>query len=138
MATGSQSDLMKQVVEAYGEGAGDVEIARILGITINRFHDLCEENDQFAELVERGRTMAQAWWYEQGRKGLFADKFSASLYAFNMKNRFGWADKVEMGDKSTDGPVNLDQATAELKATLRRIAKKNPEMLRDLNGDTDD
>jgi hypothetical protein len=136
--TSNQTDLMKRVVEAYSEGAGDVEIARLLGITRRRFDELCAENESFAELVERGRTLAEAWWYEMARKGLFMEKFNSTLLAFNMKNRYGWADKVEMGEKNSEGPLNQDQLRSELQSALRKIGKKHPELLRQLEENKDD
>ena len=78
---------IEQVVELYTNGGSDVEVAALLQLPLAKFYELSEENPSFAQVVERGRTLAQAWWYKQGRLGLFADKFSAATYNFNMKNR---------------------------------------------------
>lgn len=121
-----------ELLELYAEGASDIEIARALGITAARFYNLIEEVPSFANFVERGRTLAQAWWYSAGRKNLFTKEFNTTLYNFNMKNRFGWADKVETGEKS-DKPIDQQQAKAALVQALRELGKKNPELLSGAN-----
>jgi hypothetical protein len=133
MATGSNAPNWQALLDAYGEGAADVEIARLLKITINRFYQLIEETPAFAEFVERGRTLAQAWWYEKGRTCLWDKNFNTALWNFNMKNRYGWADKVDTSDKTDSDPVNLDQAKAQLATALKQLGKKNPELLSGAN-----
>lgn len=121
------------LLEAYGEGASDVEIARLLKITMARFYELMEEHPAFADFVERGRTLAQAWWYEKGRTSLWDKSFNTALWNFQMKNRFGWADKVDTSDTTDKDPANLDQAKGQLQQALKRLAKKSPELLSGAN-----
>ena len=131
--TTSKTPDWQQLLSLYGEGAADVEIARALGITIERFYQLSEESDAFKNFAEKGRTLSQAWWYEQGRTGLFREKFNGALWNFNMKNRYGWADKVDTNDTTDKDPVNLDQAKAQASATIKILAKKNPELFSGAN-----
>ncbi len=123
----------QKLLAMYEQGASDVEIAKALKITIAKFYKLCEEVPEFAEFVERGRTLSQAWWYEVGRTSLFTKEFNVSLYNFNMKNRHGWADKVDTNDTTNKEPVNLDQAKGKLQALLGQLAKKHPELLSGAN-----
>lgn len=122
-----------QLSAAYQEGASDVEIARLLGITISRFHEAYEKNDAFAQFVDSGRTLQTAWWYEQGRKNLWNKNFNTALYNFNMKNRFGWADKVEASDTTDREPQNLDQLRAQVGIALKALSKSSPELLSGVN-----
>ena len=134
MATADTSQPNWQaLVEEYAVGASDVEIARLLKITINRFYQLIQENTAFAEFVERGRTLSRAWWESQARKNLWNKEFNTALWNFNMKNRYGWADKVESNDTTNKDPVNLDEAKSELVQALARLSKKNPELLKGAN-----
>ena len=121
-----------EIAEAYAEGAADVEIAKMLNLTIADFYQLEQERPAFAKFVEKGRTMSQAWWYERARKGLFSKEFNTSLWNFNMKNRYGWADKTDISD-SNSTPVSLDEAKAQLNQALARIAKTSPELLSGAN-----
>ena len=121
------------LLDSYAEGASDVEIARKLKLTIRRFYQLCEESPAFNDFADKGRTLAQAWWYEKGRTALFDKTFNTALWNFNMKNRYGWADKVESSDTTDKDPVNLDEAKAQLASALRSLGKKNPELLSGVN-----
>lgn len=121
------------VKEAYAQGAADVEIARLLGITLGRFYSLYEANPSFSEFVDSGRTLSQAWWYEQSRKGLWNRSFNTSLFNFVMKNRFGWADKVESADTTDKDPANLDQIKAQVSGAMAKLAATNPELFSGVN-----
>jgi hypothetical protein len=123
----------KAIADEYATGAADVEIAKLLDITINDFYRLEQEQPAFAKFLDKGRTMSQAWWYEKARKGLFTKEFNTALWNFNMKNRFGWADKTDIQDTTNKDPVNLDQAKSQLQAALKRVSQSSPEILSGLN-----
>ena len=127
------SNKLEEAKNAYLSGAGDVEVAKILDITIGRFYQMCEEMPEFNKFVEQGRTLAQAWWYEKARTNLWNKDFNTALWNFNMKNRFGWADKVDTADKTNSEPVDLDKAKGQLAATLKRLSRTNPELLSGIN-----
>lgn len=129
---------IQRVIDLYREGGSDVEVADLLNLSLKKFYELIDENDKFAEVVERGRTFAQAWWYRMGRQGLFMEKFNGSVYNFNMKNRYGWADKVETGDKAASMVVNADEAHDQLRKALSSLAKKNPDLLKQAIGEGND
>lgn len=129
----SNSPDWKALLELYGEGASDVEIARALDITTARFFYLCQEVPAFADFAEKGRTLSQAWWVEQARKNLWKKDFNVALWNFNMKNRYGWADKTEMSDTTDKTPVNKDQLEAQLATALKSLGKKNPELISGAN-----
>lgn len=119
----------QQIKAIYEEGGGDPEVARALNITMKKFYELVEDVEAFAEFVELGRTMSMAWWYEKGRTGLFADKFNSALYNFNMKNRFGWADKTDISSSDKGVPASDDQLKSQFIQAVKRLAQKNPELL---------
>jgi hypothetical protein len=121
------------LIEEYEQGASDVEIARLLKITIVRFYQLIEESEAFAEFVERGRTVSRAWWESNGRKNLWNKEFNTALWNFNMKNRYGWADKVDTNDTTDKTPVDRDQAVSQLHQALKQLSKKNPELVSGIN-----
>jgi len=80
-----------------------------------------------------GRTISESWWMEKGRKNLWNKDFNTGLYNFQMKNRFGWADKVDTGEKNNSEPMNVDAARAELGKTLAKLSKSHPELLSSAN-----
>lgn len=132
MTTQNKTD-WKGAAALYEEGGSDVEVAKHLGLTEAAFYSLVEENPAFATFVEKGRTMAKAWWYEQGRRGIWSKDLNSSLFNFSMKNRYGWADKIDTNDTTEKDPVNLDQVQGQLHTALKQISKKYPELLSGVN-----
>lgn len=119
--------------DEYANGASDVEIARALGITISKFYQLYEKNKAFADFVDAGRTLAQAWWYQTGRRNLMTKGFNVTLYNFIMKNRFGWADKVEQADTTDKDNLDLNDLKTQVAIQLKKLAETSPEVLSGVN-----
>lgn len=118
------ADLMFQL---YEEGASDTEICKALKVTYAEFDKRCKSDPIFQQVVDYGRTAAKAWWLELGRKGA-AGKihgFSFQPWYANMKNRFGWSDKVEnvVGDDKPIDQLSKDELAAKLSAYKDRLTK---------------
>lgn len=113
----------------YEVGASDAEIAKSLGLTVGKFRELIKTEEAMKNFHEKGQTVSRAYWESLGRTQLFNKEFNSSLWLSNMKNRFGWADKVEA--VSSEESRSSDQIKADLTAALKALAKKNPELLRD-------
>ena len=77
-------------------------------ITIKAFYKQIGENAAFAQLVEYGRTLSQAFWESQYRKNLNNKNFNTALLNFYMKNKFGWADKTETTNSNENVNTDLD------------------------------
>ena len=110
---------IEDVVSAYEDGASDHEVCKIMRITYAVFQRYYDDTENFRNLVEMGRTMSKAWWYEMGRANIHNTKFNTSLWMFNMKNRYGWADKTE-NVNTNENNENLDLDALEQK--LRKLA----------------
>ena len=121
-----------KLAELYATGASDVEVAHEMKITEGKFLELYEALESFRNFVDLGRTSAKAWWYRTGRTGLFMEKFGGSLYNFQMKNRYGWADKQEVNDTTDKSPVDMTEAANRVKKAIAAIEKKDPVLYRKL------
>lgn len=119
----------QKIKAIYEQGGSDPEVARALNITMRKFYELVEDVQAFSEFVELGQTMSKAWWYEQGRLGLSADKFNGPLYNANMKNRFGWTDRTETTSNEKSTPANADELKVQLAQVLKKLVKTHPELL---------
>jgi hypothetical protein len=119
----------------YEAGAMDVEIASSLRISMTEFYKMEKELPTFARFVELGRTFSHAWWVSKGRQNIGNKDFNTSLYNFNMKNRYAWADKVETTDRTSDESLNADQLRSEIGRLANKLKKTHPEFLRDLNSE---
>ena len=121
--------VQQKILNEYREGASDVEVAAMLGIPKKKFDQMYEEIDDFARVIDMGRTLSQAWWVKAGRKYILDRNFQTTMWSFNMKNRYGWADKVDMGERESTMPEDIDAARTELDRALKSIAKTNPELV---------
>lgn len=106
LASKPAAEWISRVKEAYEAGCSDVEVCKIMGITMSQFDKYYEGNDNFARFIDMGRTLSRAWWYSQGRTNLENRGFNTPLWGFNMKNRYGWADKTEQIQRD-DIPVEM-------------------------------
>lgn len=115
-----------QIKALYAEGGSDVEVARLMELSETEFYQFEHDHPAFATFLAKGRTLAKAWWYEQSRRNVRNKEFNTSLYNFAMKNRYGWADKVDTNDTTDKDPVNLDQLKGQLDSALKKLSKKDP------------
>jgi len=91
-------DWEEVALNGYAIGMSDVEVKKLLAspgcrILGNSTWTKLMDDPIFSETIKRGHELSQAWWEEQGRKGLHNLKFNSGLWYMNMKNRHGWRDK---------------------------------------------
>lgn len=132
MTTLSPPSKLDECRSLYEQGAGDVEIANKLGMTIKAFRELYDDNEPFRNFVDQGNTTAQAWWWEQARTNLKNKNFISSLWTINMKNRYGWAEKTD-NTSVLEGDIDINSAHRQLESALKQLTKKNPDLARQLN-----
>lgn len=121
----------KQLSELYAAGASDAEVAAELKITIKEFYKQVGDNKSFATLVEYGRTLSQAFWEGQVRKNLTNKQFNTPLWAFYMKNKFGWADKTESVNSNENVNTDLDSLRTQVYGQIAKLIKENTPELTD-------
>ena len=93
--------------EAAQEGASDVEVRCLLGIGESGWYTLIEDDEQFRRTVKQCKDLCQVWWERQGRKMSCGESDgNATTWIFNMKNRFGWHDKQQVDNISSDGSMS--------------------------------
>jgi hypothetical protein len=100
----------------YEEGASDVEVCQRLKIPFKEFERRYTDDKDFATLVEYGRLAAKAWWLELGRKAVSKkSQYEFNFWWANMKNRYGWSDKVEnIGDSKPLNQLSKDELEHQL------------------------
>lgn len=104
--------MLPKIEPLMREGASLVELVVELGIsreTLNQWMDPDGKyfKPEFSDTVKSGIALSAAWWERKGRKNLENKEFSYVGWYMNMKNRFGWKDRIEseVDNKSSDGSM---------------------------------
>jgi hypothetical protein len=121
----------KEVVDLYSEGASDTEVAASLKITIKEYYKQLSEQPAFNQLVEYGRTLSQAFWEKQARLNIKNKQFNTPLWAFYMKNKYGWADKTESVNTNDNTNMDLDAIRVKVTKDVEKFIKLNTPELTD-------
>lgn len=98
----------KAIIEREAkEGAGITEIRCAIGVFGDEAHKrLLKEEPEYSAAIKRGLQISENWWLKEGRGNLKNTKFSATLWYMNMKNRFGWKDRHEIGGVA-EAPIRM-------------------------------
>ena len=121
----------QSLADLYAEGYSDAEVAAHLRVTMKNFYKEMENNPAFRQLVEFGRTLALAWWESQYRKNINNKNFNTAMLNFYMKNKHGWADKVDTTGITENTNVNLDELRESAMKQVAAFIKKNTPELTD-------
>jgi len=89
-----------------------------LGIAWSTFQLWQEKHLEFSAAIREGERACCAWWQKTGRTAALGgiQNFNATAYVFNMKNRFGWADKAEVKTDHTSSDGSMSPTRIELVA----------------------
>lgn len=120
MAAAPKSDgraWAKEIIDLYDQGYSDAEVAKHMRITVREYHAQINDNAVFGRLVEFGRTLALAWWESQARLNVNNKQFNTPLWVFTMKNKYGWADRVETSS-------TVDSTFTDLDALRNKVARQ--------------
>lgn len=119
--------------QMFANGETIVEVAKALGISRRAFYDWKLQHPEFAEALDEGLAYSEAWWSKLGRAGAIGAKpVNPALWIFNMKNRFKWADRTDVGLSGpgggaikTESRVVTSEMTTEELASVYRESVKN-------------
>lgn len=110
----------EKVIDLMSQGWAKTEVCydreEGLGIHFSTFLLWQEKHPEFKAAVEEGQRASEAWWNKTGRVAVLGgiDGFNATTWIFNMKNRFGWADKMSQDHTSSDGSMTPGPTRIEI------------------------
>ena len=91
------------------QGGSAVEARCLLGIGDSAWGTLLEDSEDFRRTEKERQALCGVWWERRGREMAMGQDGNATVWIFNMKNRFKWRDKApEEDDESTAQPVNVN------------------------------
>jgi hypothetical protein len=116
-------DMGQRVIELMAQGWSKEEVCYNvedggLGISYQSFLTYQQEHPEFLEAVKEGDRASAAWWAKTGRSAAVGGikDFNATAWIFNMKNRFGWADKTESKTDHTSSDGSMSPTRIEIVA----------------------
>ena len=89
------------IFEMSAQGCSDVEIRAAFcwdgkSFNHNAWDGMMEREAEFLTTIKKAKVLCQAWWEKVSREGLHDPNFQTGNWYANMKNRFGWKDKVDI------------------------------------------
>jgi transposase len=117
----------------FANGETIVEVCLALGISRRAFYDWKAKYPEFEAAVDQGMAISEAWWSKLGRAGAIgAQPVHPTLWIFNMKNRFNWTDKTDIGVSGLNGGpiqtenkiITSDMSAEDIAALYREELKK--------------
>ncbi len=93
----------KVAYDLLSKGYSKEAVAGQIGISKQCFYAWVQKYRDFGDAVARGEAASRYYWENIGMLGTLGELkgFNASSWMFNMKNRFGWAEK---SDQNISGP----------------------------------
>lgn len=134
--TGYTPEARETVIALGRIGASRAEWAAELDIAIQTLHNWEGAHPEFLEATTRARDLAQAWWEEQGRKGITSRDFNASAYRLQVMNRFpsDWRDKTDLDLRTPDGIQMDDLSDDQLKKRAGELTNRLGAFMHSTNG----
>lgn len=113
----------KNIITDCGqEGGSAVEIRCLLGIGESAWNTLLADSEDFRRTVKNAKALCEVWWERRGREMATGSDGNATVWIFNMKNRFGWHDKQAVDHTSSDGSMTPRAAVELTDEQLAAIA----------------
>lgn len=104
-----KKEFAEELPQMFANGESVAEVCIQLGVTRRAFYDWVEKYPDFADAYQDGKMHAEAWWSKLGRAGAAGKvDIQPTVWIFNMKNKFGWVDRIEQktDHSSTDGTMS--------------------------------
>lgn len=83
-----REEFCSRVIELGRRGKSKAQIAASLDVSRQTLDNWTQTHPEFLDAVKAARDLALAWWEDQGQAGLTAEKFNATAFIFQVKNRF--------------------------------------------------
>ena len=110
----------EEIMEECGRSGGSAtEVRVLLGIGDSAWDTLLEDSEPFRLAEKRRKALCRVWWEKRGREMAGGADGNATVWIFNMKNRFGWRDKTD--HSSSDGSMSPKPTTVNVVGRKSRV-----------------
>jgi transcriptional regulator with XRE-family HTH domain len=119
-----------KLVEHMSEGLSYESFAGAIGVHRSTLYRWEKAHPEFLEAKEIATAKSLLWWEKVGQQGLWNENFgqgqgsktlNATIWIFNMKNRFGWRDRQPDEERK---PLELPQPIQVTDDQLKTLIEK--------------
>jgi len=113
------------LVKHMAKGFSFESFAGVVKTCIQTLYTWSKEHREFLDAKAEGHAQGMRFWEDAGIEGMWNEKegrtLNASVWIFNMKNRYQWRDKQEIEAKIDYEREKIrNMSTAELKEFIRK------------------
>lgn len=96
----------QKIIDWMADGYSISSFAGKIGVSEKTIYNWAKENEDFLQSIKIGKAKSILFWEKIGRQGMMGEipHFNATVWIFQMKNRWGWADRltVDLGLEEND------------------------------------
>jgi len=97
----------EEAIQYIGNGKSKEAFAGHIGVAKQTLYNWMSAHKEFMDAIKVAESVSQDFWEELGIIGTTEGKnFNATTWIFNMKNRFSWKDKMEIGGDK-ENPIGV-------------------------------
>lgn len=104
-------------------GGSAVEARCLLGIGDSAWATLLKDSEEFRQTEKERQMLCEVWWETRGREMAEGNEGNATVWIFNMKNRFGWRDRHDINHESEGGTMTPKPAIDASKLSDAALAE---------------
>ena len=125
-------ELCRRAIDLGRQGKSRTQIAAALDVDRDTLTNWERARPEFFGAMLRARELAQAWWEDEGQKGIWDRQFNANAYRLQVTNRFPneWRDKQSHEHSGADGarliPEQDNRELAKAVVGILAAAKMRP------------
>lgn len=125
--TGYKFKYCRQIISWMAKGYSMASFAGKIGCGERTIYDWAGKNEEFSQSIKIGKAKSILFWEQVGLLGMMGKipKFNSTAWIFQMKNRWGWADKltVDIEDSAFEKKYEEMKDETSIETLQRLIAK---------------
>lgn len=118
------------ILNCGANGYSLAQMAACVGVSTKNLHIWAADSERFASVLERAKTLSQAWWEGRAMDGMAQNHIGASVWVKSMTARFphDYAERRELSSPDGSMSPNRQLTTDELAAELERRGLPIPQV----------
>jgi len=126
--TSYKQEYCEMLISHMEEGLSFEAFAGVLSVSKQTLYTWTEAHSEFMDAKRVATQKSRVFWERAGLQGMFMggkeDPFNATVWVFNMKNRFNWRDRTEVKSEiKQEIKAEIKVETVDLEERLTQLDK---------------